>query len=58
MKRNIYLYLFVFSALIALFIYFNFNSIAQQQSQKINELEAKVERLENENRDLLKRLAS
>ncbi len=58
MKRNIYLYLFVFSALIALFIYFNFNSIAQQQAQKINELEAKVERLENENRDLLKRLAS
>lgn len=57
MKRNIYLYLFVFSALIALFIYFNFSSIVKQQQQEIEQLNSKVERLQDENRSLLKKIS-
>ncbi|MGB2087549.1 hypothetical protein SAMN05444278_105135 [Psychroflexus salarius] len=56
MKRNIYLYLFVFSALIAIFIYFNFKAVVDQQKSQIEQLQNKVERLQDENRNLLKEI--
>jgi cell division protein FtsL len=46
MAKNIYLYLFVLSALLAVFIYYNSTRIIQDQENTIRELKAKIENLE------------
>lgn len=46
MAKNIYLYLFVLSALLAVFLYFNSKKIIDDQEQTIQELQDKVELLE------------
>jgi len=46
MLRNLYLYLFVISALIAVLIYFNSKKIIDNQETKIQELNAEIEKLE------------
>ncbi|WP_019038451.1 hypothetical protein [Psychroflexus tropicus] len=46
MAKNIYLYLFVLSALLAVFIYYNSTRIIQDQENTIRELKAKIEKLE------------
>lgn len=45
MAKNIYLYLFVISALIAIFLYINSKRIIDEQEQTINELQTKIEEL-------------
>jgi uncharacterized membrane protein (DUF106 family) len=45
MAKNIYLYLFVISALIAIFLYINSKRIIDDQEQTINELQTKIEEL-------------
>jgi hypothetical protein len=47
MAKNLYLYLFVLSALIAVFLYFNSKRIIDDQENTIRELNAKIENLEN-----------
>ncbi|GAA0758227.1 hypothetical protein [Psychroflexus lacisalsi] len=47
MAKNLYLYLFVLSALIAVFLYFNSKRIIDDQENTIRELNAKIEKLEN-----------
>lgn len=49
MAKNLYLYLFVLSALVAVFLYFNSKKIIDNQEQTIRELEDKIELLESEN---------
>lgn len=49
MAKNLYLYLFVLSALVAVFLYFNSKKIIDNQEQTIRELEHKIELLESEN---------
>jgi hypothetical protein len=46
MAKNIYLYLFVLCALVAVFLYFSSKRIIDSQEKTIKELEAKVELLE------------
>ncbi|WP_155943781.1 hypothetical protein [Psychroflexus gondwanensis] len=46
MAKNIYLYLFVLSALIAVFLYINSKRIIDDQEKTINELQTKIENLE------------
>ena len=46
MAKNIYLYLFVISALIAVFLYFNSKKIIDDQEKTIRELNSKIENLE------------
>jgi|AntRauTorcE11897_2_1112592.scaffolds.fasta_scaffold24390_2 uncharacterized membrane protein (DUF106 family) len=46
MAKNIYLYLFVLSALIAVFLYMNSKRIIDDQEKTINELQTKIENLE------------
>ncbi|MBZ9650783.1 hypothetical protein [Psychroflexus montanilacus] len=46
MAKNIYLYLFVLSALLAVFLYFNSKKIIDDQEETIRELQEKVELLE------------
>jgi hypothetical protein len=47
MAKNIYLYLFVLSALLAVFIYYNSKRIIDDQEKTIRELQQKVELLES-----------
>lgn len=47
MAKNIYLYLFVISALIAIFLYINSKRIIDDQEQTINELQTKIEELKS-----------
>lgn len=47
MAKNLYLYLFVLSALIAVFLYFNSKRIIDDQESTIRELNAKIEKLED-----------
>ena len=47
MAKNIYLYLFVISALIAIFLYVNSKRIIDDQESTINELQTKIEELES-----------
>ncbi|WP_157983115.1 hypothetical protein [Psychroflexus aestuariivivens] len=49
MLKNLYLYLFVISALLAVLIYFNGKKIIDKQESKIQELELEIEKLEAEN---------
>ena len=46
MAKNIYLYLFVLSALVAVFLYFNSKKIIDDQEKTIRELNSKIENLE------------
>ncbi len=46
MAKNIYLYLFVLSALMAVFLYINSKRIIDDQEKTINELQTKIENLE------------
>jgi uncharacterized membrane protein (DUF106 family) len=46
MAKNIYLYLFVLSALLAVFLYINSKRIIDDQEKTINELQTKIEKLE------------
>jgi hypothetical protein len=46
MAKNIYLYLFVLSALMAIFLYMNSKRIIDDQEKTINELQTKIENLE------------
>lgn len=46
MKKNVYLYLFVFTLLIALFMYFNYQNLVEEQASEINQLKSKIEKLE------------
>jgi len=46
MAKNIYLYLFVLSALMAVFLYMNSKRIIDDQEKTINELQTKIENLE------------
>jgi hypothetical protein len=46
MAKNIYLYLFVLSALMAVFLYMNGKRIIDDQEKTINELQTKIENLE------------
>ena len=47
MAKNLYLYLFVLSALLAVFIYFNSKKIIDNQEATIRELNEKIENLED-----------
>jgi len=47
MAKNIYLYLFVLSALLAIFIYYSSTRIIQDQEKTIRELKQKIEVLES-----------
>jgi uncharacterized membrane protein (DUF106 family) len=47
MAKNIYLYLFVLSALLAVFIYYSSKRIIDDQEKTIRELQQKVELLES-----------
>lgn len=47
MAKNIYLYLFVLSALLAVFLYFNSKKIIDDQERTIRDLQEKVELLES-----------
>ncbi|MFO7745098.1 MAG: hypothetical protein R6V36_06930 [Psychroflexus sp.] len=47
MTKNLYLYLFVLSALVAVFLYFNSKKIIDDQESTIRELNAKIEKLED-----------
>lgn len=47
MAKNIYLYLFVLSALIAVFIYINGKRIIDDQEKTIQELKSKIEKLDD-----------
>jgi uncharacterized protein (DUF3084 family) len=47
MKCTFYLYGFVFSALVALLIFFNSKKGLEKQAAEIEQLEAKIEVLEN-----------
>lgn len=47
MKCKFYLYGFVFSALVALLIFFNSKKGLDKQAHEIEKLEAKIELLEN-----------
>ncbi|MBZ9778376.1 hypothetical protein LB452_05510 [Psychroflexus sp. CAK8W] len=47
MAKNLYLYLFVLSALIAVFLYFNSKRIIDDQENTIRELKSKIEKLED-----------
>lgn len=47
MLRNLYLYLFVLSALMAVFLYFNSKKIIDDQEKTIQELQDKIELLES-----------
>ncbi|MBZ9626573.1 hypothetical protein LB456_02620 [Psychroflexus sp. CAK57W] len=47
MAKNLYLYLFVLSALLAVFLYFNSKKIIDDQEQTIRELQDKIELLES-----------
>ena len=60
MKKNIYLYLFVFALLLSIFMYVNSKSMVERYEEKISfletktsELEKQVMALEDENLDLL-----
>ncbi|MGO1752485.1 MAG: hypothetical protein ACTHYV_08330 [Psychroflexus sp.] len=46
MKKNIYLYLFVFTFIIALFMYFNYQNLVEKQASEIDSLQNKIEKLE------------
>lgn len=46
MVKNLYLYLFVLSALLAVFLYFNSKKIIDNQEQTIRGLQEKIESLE------------
>ena len=46
MAKNIYLYLFVISAVMAVFLYINSKRIIDDQEKTINELQTKIENLE------------
>lgn len=48
MKCKFYMYGFVFSALIALMIFFNSKKGLDKQAADIKKLEAQIERLENQ----------
>lgn len=48
MAKNIYLYLFVLSALVAVFLYFNSKKIIDDQEKTIRELNSKIENLEED----------
>lgn len=47
MAKNLYLYLFVLSALLAVFLYFNSKKIIDDQEETIKELQNKIEMLES-----------
>lgn len=47
MKKNIYLYLFVFAALVALYLFFSSKNFQDTQDKKIQRLETKVTQLED-----------
>lgn len=47
MVKNIYLYLFVLSALLAVFVYINGKRIIDDQEKTIQELKTKIEKLED-----------
>lgn len=49
MAKNLYLYLFVLSALVAVFLYFNSKKIIDNQEQTIRELQDEIELLKSEN---------
>lgn len=46
MAKNLYLYLFVLSALLAVFLYFNSKKIIDDQEKTIKELQTKIESIE------------
>lgn len=46
MKKTVYLYLFVFTFLIALFMYFNYQNLVEEQVSEIKTLKTKIEKLE------------
>jgi|AntRauTorckE5430_2_1112549.scaffolds.fasta_scaffold00023_35 uncharacterized membrane protein (DUF106 family) len=46
MAKNIYLYLFVISAVMAVFLYINSKRIIDDQEKTIKELQTKIESLE------------
>jgi hypothetical protein len=46
MAKNIYLYLFMLSAVMAVFLYINSKRIIDDQEKTINELQIKIENLE------------
>ncbi|MDN6279929.1 MAG: hypothetical protein L0J45_02885 [Psychroflexus sp.] len=46
MKKTVYLYLFVFTFLIALFMYFNYQNLVEEQASEIKTLKNKIEKLE------------
>ncbi len=47
MAKNLYLYLFVLSALLAVFLYFNSKKIIDDQEETIKELQNQIELLES-----------